>query len=42
VIDCDDAFVASETETLEILAKAREFAGVVEQWIAKTHPPLKA
>jgi hypothetical protein len=41
VIDYDDAFVATETEAKEILAKAKEFAGVVEQWIAKNHPSLK-
>ena len=41
VIDYDDAFVATETEALEIVAKAKEFAGVVEQWIAKNHPALK-
>jgi uncharacterized protein (UPF0332 family) len=42
VIDYDDAFVATETEALEILTKAKEFAGVVEEWIAKNHPSLKA
>jgi uncharacterized protein (UPF0332 family) len=41
VIDYDEAFVATETETTEILTKAREFAEVVEQWIAKNHPSLK-
>lgn len=42
VIDYDDAFVATETEAAEILKKAREFADVVEQWIAKNYPALKA
>ena len=42
VIDYDDAFVARETETREIVAKAKEFVDMVEQWIAKTHPALKA
>jgi hypothetical protein len=41
VIDYDDAHVATETEAKEILAKATEFAEMVEQWIAKTHPSLK-
>jgi hypothetical protein len=41
VIDYDDAFVATETEAIEILMKAKEFAHVVEQWIAKVHPALK-
>lgn len=42
VIDYDDAFVATDTETQEIVAKAKEFANVVEQWIAKNHSSLKA
>jgi uncharacterized protein (UPF0332 family) len=41
VIDYDDAFVATETEATEILTKAKEFAGMVEQWIAKNHSSLK-
>ncbi len=41
VIDYDDAFVATETEATEILTTAKEFAEVVEQWIAKNHPSLK-
>jgi hypothetical protein len=41
VIDYDDAFVASETEAKEIVTKAKEFADVVEQWIAKNHSSLK-
>lgn len=40
VIDYDDAFVATDTETQEIVAKAKEFASVVEQWIAKNHSSL--
>ncbi len=42
VIDYDDAFVATETEAEEIVVKAREFVAVIEQWIAKFHPSLKA
>ena len=42
VIDYDDAFVATETEATENLTKAKEFAEVVEQWIAKNHSSLKA
>ena len=42
VIDYDDAFVATETEATEILTKAKEFAELVELWIAKHHPSLKA
>ena len=41
VIDYDDAFVATETEALEIVAKAKEFVNVVERWIAQNHPALK-
>jgi uncharacterized protein (UPF0332 family) len=41
VIDYDDAFVATETEAKEILTKAKEFADMIEQWIAKNHPALK-
>jgi hypothetical protein len=41
VIDYDDAFVATETEAKEIVTKAKEFAHIVEQWIAKNHPSLK-
>src|SRR5262250_2578404 len=42
VIDYDDAFVATETEATEIMTKARGFVALVEQWIAKNHPSLKA
>ena len=42
VIDYDDAFVATETEANEIVAKAKEFIEIVEQWIAKNHPSMKA
>jgi uncharacterized protein (UPF0332 family) len=41
-VDFDDAFVATETEATEIITKAKEFFKVVEQWIAKNHPLLKA
>lgn len=42
VIDYDDANVATETEAQELVAKAKEFVDLVEQWIAKNHPLLKA
>jgi uncharacterized protein (UPF0332 family) len=42
VIDYDDAFVATETEATEIVANATEFIAVLERWIAKNHPALKA
>jgi hypothetical protein len=42
VIDYDDAFVATETEAKEIVTTAKEFVEVVEQWIAKNHPSVKA
>lgn len=42
MIDYDDAFVATETEATEILRKANEFADLVERWIAKNPPSLKA
>jgi uncharacterized protein (UPF0332 family) len=42
VIDYDDAYVATETEAQEIVKKAKEFVGIVEQWISKMHPTLKA
>jgi len=35
VIDYDDAFIATETEAKEIVAKAKEFIEIVEQWIAR-------
>jgi uncharacterized protein (UPF0332 family) len=42
VIDYDDTFVATETEAAEIVTKAKEFASVLERWIATNHPSLKA
>ena len=42
VIDYDDAFVATETEAQEIVVKTKEFVEMIEQWIAKLHPSLKA
>ena len=42
VIDYDDVFVATETETMEIVAKAKKFVEIVEQWIAKNHQSMKA
>lgn len=41
VIDYDDANVATETESQEILTKAKEFLEMVEQWIAQKNPALK-
>jgi uncharacterized protein (UPF0332 family) len=41
VIDYDDANVATETEAQEIVTKGKEFAEMVEHWIAKNHPSLK-
>ncbi len=42
VIDYDDAYVATETEAQEIVKKAKEFFDMIEQWVAKIHPTLKA
>lgn len=42
MIDYDDAFVATDTEAKEILTKTKEFIEVIEQWIGKNHPTLKA
>jgi hypothetical protein len=42
VIEYDDAFVATETEAVEIVTKATKFADRVERWIAKTDPSLNA
>jgi uncharacterized protein (UPF0332 family) len=42
LIDYDDAYVATETEAEEILAKVKDFFNLVEEWIAKTHSSLKA
>ena len=42
VIDYDNAFVATETEADEILAKTKEFFEILERWIAKAHPSLRA
>lgn len=41
VIDYDDANVATETESQEILTKAKEFLEIVEQWIVQKHSALK-
>jgi len=41
-IDYDYAYVATETETQEIVVKAKDFLGMVEQWIAGEHPNLKS
>jgi hypothetical protein len=42
VIDYDSARVATDTEALEIVVKAKEFTTFIEQWIATEHPSLKA
>ncbi len=42
VIDYDEAYVSTETETEEIVRKTKEFLSMVEQWIAKSHPGWKA
>ncbi len=42
VIDYDDAYVATETEAREIVTKAKEFLDMVERWISKNNPSLKA
>jgi hypothetical protein len=31
-----------ETEAKEIVTKAKEFVNMLEQWITKNHPSLKA
>lgn len=41
-IDYDAAEVVTETEAEEILAKAKEFQIVIEEWIADNHPNYKA
>lgn len=38
IIDYDLASAASETEAAELKAKANEFKGMVEDWIAAHHP----
>jgi len=42
VIDYDDAFVATETEAREIVIKAKEFSELVEGWLVRNHPSLRA
>jgi hypothetical protein len=42
VIDYDEAYVSTETETEEIVRKTKEFLAMVEHWIAKSHPGWKA
>lgn len=41
VIDYTHANVATDTETVEIVQKAREFCGLVEAWIDSKWPNLK-
>jgi hypothetical protein len=40
-IDYDYAHVATETEAQEIVARAKDFFSIVEQWVAREHPSLK-
>jgi len=40
LIDYMRSHVATDTEAAEILAKAKEFYDLVENWIAKRHPSL--
>lgn len=40
-IDYTFSNVATQTEAKEILAKASQFYGEVEDWLAKNHPSLK-
>ena len=40
IVDYDAANVVAETETAELVKKAREFQDVVEAWIATHHPGL--
>ncbi len=40
LVEYDLANVATETETEELLRQARQFAQVVEGWIARNHPAL--
>ena len=39
-IDYTQSSVATDTEANEIVAKAREFYGLVESWISRNHPKL--
>ena len=38
VVDYDRAYLVTQTEAQELLLKAREFATLVEVWIAQHHP----
>jgi uncharacterized protein (UPF0332 family) len=40
-IDYDFAEVVTETEAEELLEKAKEFQGLIEEWIDKNHPTYK-
>jgi hypothetical protein len=42
LIDYDASEVATEMEAEELLQKAQEFQTMVEDWIGKHHPALKA
>lgn len=41
-IDYDASEVATDTEAQELLEKAKEFQGMIEEWIEKRHPAFKA
>lgn len=41
VIDYDAAHIASETETNEIVKRAKEFFEFVKEWVAAKHPSFK-
>jgi hypothetical protein len=42
ILDYDAAHVATETEAKELVTKAHEFSRLVEDWIARHYPHLKA
>jgi hypothetical protein len=42
MIDYTQTYVASETEAIEIVQRAKDFHGFVEDWIRRLYPPLSA
>jgi hypothetical protein len=42
VIDYDSAEVVSESQAAELAAKASQYRGLVETWVAKNHPNYAA
>jgi hypothetical protein len=42
ILDYDTANVASETEAAELVRKAHEFNTLVESWISRRYPELRA